>query len=128
MSPRRRAITRTATAVIILFLIVVAGIGYAALSAATAKTGSGAKNTLVVEEESQPDTLDPAVTYVTPGWEVVDQVYQGLVTYNGSSITQFVGVLAKNWTVSADMMNYTFILRSGVTFSNGDPFNAYVMW
>ena len=25
-------------------------------------------------------------------------------------------------------MNYTFVLRHGVTFSNGDPFNAYVMW
>jgi peptide/nickel transport system substrate-binding protein len=82
----------------------------------------------VVEEENQPDTLDPAVTYVTPGWEVVDQVYQGLVTYDGSSTTDFIGVLAQSWTVSADGMNYTFILRPGVTFSNGDPFNAYVMW
>jgi peptide/nickel transport system substrate-binding protein len=87
-----------------------------------------AKTSLVVEEEGQPDTLDPAVTYVTPGWEVVDQVYQGLVTYNGTSITQFEGVLAKSWTVSSSGMNYTFFLRNGVTFSSGDPFNAYVMW
>jgi peptide/nickel transport system substrate-binding protein len=82
----------------------------------------------VLEEEDQPDTLDPAVTYVTPGWEVVDQVYQGLVTYRGSSITSFEGVLAKSWTETSDGMNYTFFLRHGVTFSNGDPFNAYVMW
>jgi peptide/nickel transport system substrate-binding protein len=94
----------------------------------TSTTSSPVKNTLVAEEQNQPDTLDPAVTYVTPGWEVVDQVYQGLVTYDGSSTTDFVGVLAQSWTVSPDGMNYTFILRSGVTFSNGDPFNAYVMW
>jgi len=94
----------------------------------TSTTSTPVKNTLVAEEESQPDTLDPAVTYVTPGWEVVDQVYQGLVTYNGSSTTDFIGVLALSWTVSPDEMNYTFILRSGVTFANGDPFNAYVMW
>ena len=95
-------------------------------------TGSTAstsgRTSLTVEEEDQPDSLDPAVTYVTPGWEVVDQVYQGLVTYNGTSITNYEGVLAKSWTVSSDGMNYTFYLRNGVTFSNGDPFNAYVMW
>jgi len=95
----------------------------------TATAGSASTRTsLTIEEEDQPDSLDPAVTYVTPGWEVVDQVYQGLVTYNGSSITNYEGVLAKNWTVTSDGMNYTFYLRSGVTFSNGDPFNAYAMW
>ena len=135
-SPQRRAIARMVIAVILVIVIVVAGVVvYLAVSApsksstsATSSSGTSAKTSLVLEEESQPDTLDPAVTYVTPGWEVVDQVYQGLVTYNGSSITQFEGVLAQNWTISSDGMNYTFVLRSGVTFSNGDPFNAYVMW
>jgi len=82
----------------------------------------------VVEEESQPDSLDPAVAYTTPGWEIVEQVYQGLLAPNGTSYTTYIGVLAQNWTVSSDGMTYTFILRPGVTFSNGDPFNAYVMW
>ena len=152
-SPRRRAITRTVTAVILVLVLAVAAaavyfVTTASQSVPPASTSSpstgttsqtttttstpapttSAKTSLVVEEEEQPDTLDPAVTYVTPGWEVVDQVYQGLVTYNGSSITQFEGVLAKSWTVSSDGMNYTFFLRSGVIFSNGDPFNAYVMW
>lgn len=45
-----------------------------------------------------------------------------------SSTTQFVGVLAKNWTSTPDGMNWNFALRHGVKFSNGDPFNAYVMW
>jgi peptide/nickel transport system substrate-binding protein len=82
----------------------------------------------VVEEGSQPDSLDPAVTFETPGWEVVDQVYQGLVAPNGTSVTTYVGVLAANWSVSSDGMTYTFYLRKGVHFSNGDPFNAYVEW
>jgi len=68
------------------------------------------------------------VTYETSGWEVVEQIYQGLLTYNGSSYTTYEGVLASAWTISPDGMNYTFILRPNVTFSNGDPFNAYVMW
>ena len=89
---------------------------------------SAVKNSLVVEEAEQPDTLDPAVTYQTSGWEIVDQVYQGLVAPNGSSVTSYVGQLASDWSVSDDGMTYTFNLRHGVTFSNGDPFNAYVMW
>jgi peptide/nickel transport system substrate-binding protein len=72
--------------------------------------------------------LDPAVTYTTPGWEVVEQIYQGLLAPNGTSYSTFVGALAQNWTVSSDGMTYTFWLRPNVTFSNGDPFNAYVMW
>jgi len=82
----------------------------------------------VVEEESQPDSLDPAVAYTTPGWEIVEQVYQGLVAPDGTSYTTYIGVLAQNWTVSSDGMNYAFSLRPNVKFSNGDPFDAYVMW
>ena len=55
-------------------------------------------------------------------------IYQGLLWYNGSSTTTFVPVLAQSWTVSSNGMNYTFNLRTNVHFSNGDPFNAYVMW
>jgi len=81
-----------------------------------------------VDEPTEPDYLDPAVTYETSGWEVVEQIYQGLLTYNGTSDTTYEGVLASAWTVSPDGMNYTFMLRPNVQFSNGDPFNAYVEW
>ena len=84
--------------------------------------------TLVVEESQYPDSLDPAVTFTTPGWEIMNQVYQGLVAPNGTSETTFVPVLATNWSISSNGMNYTFYLRHNVTFSNGNPFNAYVMW
>ncbi|HYB76019.1 MAG TPA: ABC transporter substrate-binding protein, partial [Nitrososphaerales archaeon] len=81
-----------------------------------------------MDEPTEPDYLDPAVTYETSGWEVVEQIYQGLLTYNGTSDTTYEGVLASAWTVSPDGMNYTFMLRPNVQFSNGDPFNAYVEW
>ena len=72
------------------------------------------------------------MTFSTPGWAAVQQVYQGLVNYNGSSSTAFSGVLAKNWTVADDsttgFQSFVFTLRQGVNFSNGDPYNAYVQW
>ncbi len=129
----RAAIGRIQGIVIILVLLV--AIAGAAYFYSTSKMSTGGTTStgqtptsLVVEEESQPDSMDPAVSYTTPGWEIVEQVYQGLVAPDGTSYNTYIGVLARDWTVSSDGMTYTFTLRSGVTFSNGDPFNAYVMW
>ena len=47
--------------------------------------------------------------------------------YSQGSI-QFLPGLADNWTVSSDASTYTFQLRPNVTFSNGDPLNAYEVW
>ena len=120
-------------AIIVVLIVAVVGVVYfySAIKMPSITTGASTSQlptSLVVEEESQPDSMDPAVTYTTPGWEIVEQVYQGLLAPNGTSYTTYIGVLAENWTVSSDGMTYTFSLRPGVTFSNGDPFNAYVMW
>ena len=85
-------------------------------------------NPLIVDQAEIPDSLDPGETFSTPGWAAVQQVYQGLVNYNGSSSTNFSGVLASNWTESNGGLTWVFDLRPGVTFSNGDPYNAYVQW
>jgi len=97
----RSALSRTVTVLIVIAILVVAAGAVYFVSTGMSKTTqqTSARTSLTVEEEDQPDSLDPAVTYVTPGWEVVDQVYQGLITYNGSSITQYEGVLAKSWAV-----------------------------
>jgi len=112
-----------AVLIIVVLLIAVGGAIYF-----YSMTQAPKETRLLVEEESQPDSLDPAVSYTTPGWEIVEQVYQGLLAPNGASYTTYIGVLAQNWTISSDGMTYTFNLRPDVTFSNGDPFNAYVMW
>jgi len=67
-----------------------------------------------------------------PGW-LTYSVYQSLVTVNqsaeyGQGNIQFLPGLASNWTVSTNGTIYTFNLRQNVTFSNGDPFNAYQLW
>jgi peptide/nickel transport system substrate-binding protein len=130
--PSKRAITRI-QAVVVIAVILVGALSsvYLYLSSSkkpTTSTTHALPSTLVVEESDKPDSLDPAVTFETPGWEIVNQIYQGLVAPDRTSITTYVGVLAQSWTVSGSGMNYTFNLRHGVTFSNGDPFNAYVMW
>ncbi len=67
-----------------------------------------------------------------PNWGE-GSVYQSLVMLNltaeqNNNVLQFLPGLATNWTLSSDGMTYTFNLRQGVNFSNGDPFNAYDVW
>jgi ABC-type transport system substrate-binding protein len=69
-----------------------------------------------------------------PDW-LEGAVYQTLVIVNltaEQNLGLFNGVfqpgLASGWNVSTDGMTYTFTLRQGVTFSDGNPFNAYAVW
>ncbi len=128
---------RTVIVVVVVLVLVIAGVGvYLARSSSSSNTsttcGTPLKSTnpIVVDQAEIPDNVDPASTFTTPGWAAVQQVYQGLVNYNGSSSTNFSGILAKNWTVSnaGPFTSYIFHLRPGVHFSNGDPYNAYVQW
>lgn len=67
-----------------------------------------------------------------PNW-LTYTVYQSLVTENGSAlydqgVVQPLPMLAENWTVSPNGTIYTFNLRPGVNFSDGNPLNAYQVW
>ena len=117
-------------AVVVVILVVIGGVViYVQLTRPpSAVCTLGSKNPLIFDQPESPDNTDPATTFSTPGWGIVQQVYQGLVMYNQSSYTTFLPILAKNWTFSTDHFNITFHLRPGAHFSNGDPVNAYVMW
>ena len=73
------------------------------------------------------DSLDPGVGFfVTDGY--FQNVFQGLVLYNGSNSKQVVPSLASSWSISGNYEKYTFTMRSKTWFSNKDPINAYVAW
>ena len=108
--------------VIALIAVVSGAAAYVALSRPPAAVCTmQSTNPLIFDQPEKPDSLDPHVTFSTPGWGVVQQVYQSLVNYNGTGYTGFLPVLAKSWTVSTSGYNYTFRLRTNVHFSNGDP-------
>lgn len=117
-------------AIVVVAVVVVAGVAIYYVRTHPSSTGCTvqSKSPLIYDQAETPDSLDPHVTFSTPGWAAVQQVYQGLVNYNGSSSTSFLGVLAKNWSTSSDGLHWNFTLRTGVHFSNGDPYNAYVQW
>jgi peptide/nickel transport system substrate-binding protein len=120
---------RVAAVVVAIVAIAAAGASYYSFSRPTS-SGCHLKSTnpLVVDQPETPDSLDPAVTFSTPGWAVVQQVYQDLINYNQTSTTSFVGAIAKNWSTSTDGFHWNFTLWPNEKFSNGDPVNAYVVW
>ncbi len=54
---------------------------------------------------------------------VAQQLYSGLVEYNYSTY-KLEPALAESWTISPDGKTYTFKLRPGVKWSDGQPFSA----
>jgi peptide/nickel transport system substrate-binding protein len=93
-------------------------------AATTAPAGFHAKDTttvVVAESEVGIDTLDPALAYDTASGEIIQNTYETLVFYDGDATDKFVPMLASEMpTVSADGTVYTFKIRSGVKFHNGD--------
>jgi ABC-type transport system substrate-binding protein len=76
-----------------------------------------------------PYSFDPQLDYESVGYEVILNTMATLLVYDGSSTTTFLPMLAAsiptvgNGINSADTV-YTFTIRSGLKFSNGDPVTA----
>lgn len=62
---------------------------------------------------------DPDIFYEIEGNSVVTNVYEGLVRY-GNNTTAITPALATSWTISPDGLTYTFQLRQGVMFHDGN--------
>ncbi|TDB96883.1 ABC transporter substrate-binding protein [Micromonospora fluostatini] len=86
-------------------------------------TEDGDRKTFVFGASDDPKTLDPA--YVSDGesFRVIFQVYETLVALKPGT-TEVVPSLATDWTVSDDGLTYTFNLAKGVTFHDGEAFDA----
>lgn len=97
-----------------------------AISPTLAPTQSERESTLIVAFSRDPTTLDPAVYYEFEGQMVIDAVYEQLVTYqqDANGLLTIVPKLAESWDVSPDFKEYTFHLRRGVRFHDGEPYNA----
>ncbi|OHD72950.1 MAG: hypothetical protein A2V99_05355 [Spirochaetes bacterium RBG_16_67_19] len=69
-----------------------------------------------------PDSLDPQKTAGTLTFQTVRSLYDTLVEPDAKG--QIVGALAERWQTSADNLTWTFTLRKGVKFHNGDALTS----
>ena len=69
-----------------------------------------------------PDTLDPHKTSGTLTFQTLKSVYDTLAEADPTG--KIVPALAESWTVSGDWLTWTFKLRQGVVFHNGDKLTS----
>ena len=68
---------------------------------------------------AEPESLDPAISTGVPESFIQIDIFEGLV-HPGPDGTLRPGV-AESWQVSDDGLTYTFTLRDGLTFHDGQP-------
>ena len=94
-----------------------------ALIATSCGGGGGDGDTLVFGTASDPTGLDAALISDGESIRVLYQMTEGLTALQPGT-SEIVPSLATDWTTSADGLAWTFNLREGVTFHDGEPFNA----
>ena len=106
----------------------IAGIGMVTALALTGcasgqtATEGGAGSAVITTNGSEPQNpLIPTATNETGGGKILDNIFAGLVYYEADGSPQ--NDLAES-IETEDAQNYTITIRSGATFTNGDPVTA----
>jgi peptide/nickel transport system substrate-binding protein len=102
-----------------LVLASACGTGTKRTAMATSRRRGG---TLRVAIGTDPNSLDPLFSLATVINGMMQQVLETLVAIDEQGHLQ--PLLAESWNISPDSLTYTFVLRKGVTFHDGTPFNA----
>lgn len=88
------------------------------------KTEGNFGGTLVSTLLGDPKTFNTITAQETSSTDITDGfVFEGLITRNGVT-TEIEPLLAKDWDISEDGTVYTFYLREGVQWSDGEEFTA----
>lgn len=83
---------------------------------------SQGKQELIFSLQNEPDGLDPNVTNNSFAAPFLDNLFEGLVTYDQDN--NLAPGNAESWTISDDGLTYTFKLRSGLKWSDGSPLTS----
>lgn len=75
-------------------------------------------DTLVFNNDAEPETLDPSLLTGITEMRIVDGLFEGLVNLDPESTEPIPGV-AERWEIDPDKVVYTFYLRQNARWSNG---------
>ena len=80
--------------------------------------------TMIFGSASDPATLDAILIQDGESFRIAQQIYETLIRLKPGTASDLEPDLAKSWEATPDGLTYTFHLQTGVTFSDGTPFNA----
>lgn len=89
---------------------------------ATACTGVKSTEELVVCIGPEPDTIDPALNSAVDGGTLLIHAFEGLMGLDKDGVP--VKAQAESYTISDDGLTYTFKLRDGLKWSDGEPLTS----
>src|SRR5262245_19641893 len=106
---------------LVLLAVVAAGLLIAGLTFATAKWEDRADYVFV--NASEPKTLDPQKMTGQLEGRIADALFEGLTFHDNRTLRPVPGQ-AGRWDVSPDGKRWTFHLRPGIRWTNGEPVTA----
>lgn len=125
---RRRSAMLGSVAAIAAIALAGCGSSSGTKSGATASSGKASSTSnkeLVIAESADPVSLNPLQQRVTATYSVLRNMYDPLIEFakESTEYSSFTPVLATSWhQISPTELHFT--LRKGVTFDDGQPFNA----
>ena len=85
-------------------------------------TNSNKAGELNIWMASEPDHIDPALNSTVDGGCLAVNSFEGLMRYNAKG--ELEPACAESYEVSEDGLTYTFTMRDGLKWSNGEELNA----
>ena len=119
---RHRVVTLTIT-VIVLLTLVAACAGMVSAATSSSPSPAGEKVTLRLGWSESPLNLNPFIGY-SNSYEIWLLNYDTLVAVGADGLPSKETGLAEDWTLSADQKEWTFKIREGVTWQDGEPLTA----
>ncbi|MBQ1390387.1 MAG: ABC transporter substrate-binding protein [Firmicutes bacterium] len=120
--------------VLALILILVLAFSLAACGGSSSGSSSGSsdssgaadavKDSITIALDSDYQTLHPANWTTSIEHNIDNQIYDTLVAVDLENPGELTGKIAESWEISDDACCYTFHLRDGITFHNGEPLTA----
>lgn len=82
---------------------------------------NGEEKSLTLNARTEPPSLDSSLATDSTSFEILRVLMEGLVRLDENDKVVEGSGMAESWEISDDEITYTFSLKDGITWSNGDP-------